>query len=81
LKFNVIITYRAAQVCRLLLALAIYTSFSLFMYVGFDIIWNHLNFKRFFVNQKHPTVWEYVCRTLLVCFVCEYHLNSTQLGA
>ncbi|XP_066147987.1 proton-coupled amino acid transporter-like protein CG1139 isoform X3 [Euwallacea fornicatus] len=59
----------AAQVCKILLALAIYTSFSLFMYVGFDIIWNHLHVKEKFDNKRNPTFWEYLFRTLLVCIV------------
>ncbi|XP_050307347.1 proton-coupled amino acid transporter-like protein CG1139 isoform X3 [Anthonomus grandis grandis] len=58
----------AAQVCKLLLALAIYTSFGLFMCVSVDIIWRQLKFKSKFENMKSPIFWEYVFRTLLVCF-------------
>ncbi|XP_019755607.1 proton-coupled amino acid transporter-like protein CG1139 isoform X3 [Dendroctonus ponderosae] len=60
---------KIAQVCKLLLALAIFTSFSLFMYVGVDIIWNHMNLKAKFDQKPHPQLWDYVFRTLLVSFV------------
>ncbi|CAG9761642.1 unnamed protein product [Ceutorhynchus assimilis] len=58
---------KAAQACKILLALAIFTSFALFMCVGFDIIWNQLGLKTKFVDTKTPNLWEYVLRTLLAC--------------
>ncbi|XP_076264059.1 proton-coupled amino acid transporter-like protein acs isoform X3 [Rhynchophorus ferrugineus] len=56
-----------AQVCKLMLAFAIYTSYSLYMYVSIEIIWNQV-LKDKFQESKYLSYWEYGCRVFLVLF-------------
>lgn len=55
-----------AQVCKIMLAFAIFVSYSLFMYVAIEIIWTQ-NLKKRFENNKHEVIWEYVIRIVVVC--------------
>ncbi|XP_030745997.1 proton-coupled amino acid transporter-like protein CG1139 isoform X3 [Sitophilus oryzae] len=57
----------AAQVCKLMLAFAIYTSYSLYMYVSIDIVWRQMLSKRF-EESNQKVLWENLCRIFLVVF-------------
>ncbi|XP_076264058.1 proton-coupled amino acid transporter-like protein acs isoform X2 [Rhynchophorus ferrugineus] len=55
----------AGQVCRLMLAFAIFTTHALSMYVAVDIVWTQNLMKKFEKND-HQLFWEYAIRTSLV---------------
>ncbi|XP_030745996.1 proton-coupled amino acid transporter-like protein CG1139 isoform X2 [Sitophilus oryzae] len=55
----------AAQVCKLMLAFAIFTTHALSMYVAIDIVWTQ-NLVKKFEKNNHPLFWEYFIRTCLV---------------
>uniref|UniRef100_A0AAR5P3D5 Amino acid transporter transmembrane domain-containing protein n=1 Tax=Dendroctonus ponderosae TaxID=77166 RepID=A0AAR5P3D5_DENPD len=55
----------AAQVCKLMLAVAIFTTHALSMYVAIDIVWTQ-NLLRRFEKSYYVNIWEYAIRTCLV---------------
>ncbi|KAL1517833.1 hypothetical protein ABEB36_001548 [Hypothenemus hampei] len=55
----------AAQVCKIMLAFAIFTTHALSMYVAIDIVWTQ-NLVRRFEKSNYVTIWEYFIRTCLV---------------
>lgn len=54
--------FRAAQVVKILIALAVYCTFGLQFYVCLDIAWNGIK-DRF---QKKPLLANYILRTVMV---------------
>ncbi|XP_066147986.1 proton-coupled amino acid transporter-like protein CG1139 isoform X2 [Euwallacea fornicatus] len=55
----------AAQVCKIMLAVAIFTTHALSMYVAIDIVWTQNLLKRF-EKSFYVNLWEYAIRTCLV---------------
>lgn len=68
--FLIYLIFRLAQAVKLMLALAIYITHPLQMYVAVDITWNQYlgSFKE---QNKHPLIWDYVIRTVLVALTCK----------
>ncbi|KAJ8946516.1 hypothetical protein NQ318_004651 [Aromia moschata] len=68
-----------AQSVRLMMALAIFLSYSLQFYVPFNIIWPPV--KRHFDDEKTRDIAEYVTRTFLVFITFVFAIAIPNLGA
>ncbi|XP_050307270.1 proton-coupled amino acid transporter-like protein CG1139 isoform X2 [Anthonomus grandis grandis] len=55
----------AAQICKIMLAVAIFTTHALSMYVAIDIVWTQ-NLLQRFEKSMYVNIWEYAIRTFLV---------------
>lgn len=69
--FSLNIFSRLAQVAKVMLAIAIYITHPLQLYVAIDIIWNEYLAARF-EKCRYQVFYEYVVRTSLVLITCEY---------
>lgn len=62
--------FRLAQTTKVMLAVAIYITHPLQMYVAIDIIWNEY-LKTKFEKSRYQLFYEYAVRTLLVLLTCK----------
>lgn len=61
----------AAKIVQICLAVAIFMTHAVQCYVAIDISWNEY-ISTFVQNDSMKTFWEYVTRTSLVLFTCEF---------
>lgn len=64
---------------KILLALTIFISHSLQMYVAIDITWNQYLYSKLEKN-RYKTIYEYLIRTLLVIICCKYVLQLLKIS-
>lgn len=60
-----------------MLAVAIFTTHALSMYVAIDIVWTQ-NLLRRFEKSMYVNIWEYAIRTTLVVLTCRFNLCCSQ---